>query len=176
MTASPGCLCSLVNPDSLKNKIPVREIYMKMALAEARRAAHRDEVPVGAVLVKDGKVVQRGFNRTRMERDPTQHAEMVVITRYAKKNKNERLTDVSLYVTLEPCAMCAGAVVQSRIPLVVYGCADPKAGACGSVLRVLPNRKLNHRPVVVKKILARECAKVLSGFFREKRMRGKPRK
>src|SRR5438105_3376333 len=142
---------------------------MRKALLQAKRAARKEEVPIGAVLVEKGQVVAEAHNLTRTNADPTAHAEMVVIQKAARKIKNERFPKTALYVTLEPCAMCAGAIVQARIPLVVYGADDPKAGACGSVVRVLPNRKLNHRPHVVKGVLGEEAAELLKGFFKKRR-------
>jgi tRNA(adenine34) deaminase len=143
--------------------------FMHLALREARQAQKKDEVPVGAVLIQNGKVLARGHNLTRTHRDPTAHAEMVVLKKAARKIRNERLLGTTLYVTLEPCAMCAGAIIQARIPVVVFGAKDPKAGACGSVLKVLPHKKLNHRPQVVKGVMAKESAQILKDFFRRKR-------
>src|SRR5262245_13096889 len=119
--------------------------FMKAALAEARRAAAEDEVPVGAVLVKDGEIVSRDRNRRERLHDPTAHAEMLAITSAAAELETWRLEGCTLYVTLEPCAMCAGAVVLARIPRVVYGATDPKAGAAGAVVELLRHPKLNHR-------------------------------
>ena len=144
---------------------------MSLALQDAQKAAEKDEVPVGAILVKGGKVIARAHNLTKTKKDPTSHAEIVLLQKACKKLKNERFENTALYVTLEPCAMCAGAIVQARIPLVVYGAEDPKAGACGSVFRVLPNKKLNHRPKVVGGVMAAEAVEVLRGFFRGKRKR-----
>jgi len=142
---------------------------MMQALVLARQAARKGEVPVGAIVVRSGKIVSKGMNLTRTDHDPSAHAEMVAIRLAAAKLGNERLTDCVLYVTLEPCAMCAGVIVQARLPLVVYGAADPNAGACGSALRVIPNKKLNHRPKVVKGILAEEAGEILRAFFRRRR-------
>jgi len=128
---------------------------------------------VGAVLLQAGKVLASGHNLTRTRKDPTAHAEMVVIQKAIKKIKNERLGETTLYVTLEPCAMCAGAIVQARIPTVVFGAKDPKAGACGSVLKVMPNKRLNHRPKVIKGVLKKECGETLKEFFRGRRGRRK---
>jgi len=142
---------------------------MTLAIKMARRAFDKEEVPVGAVLVlEDGSTIS-GHNQTRTWRDPTAHAEMVVIKKAIRKIKNERFVGTALYVTLEPCAMCAGAIIQARIPLVVFGASDPKAGACGSVLKVLPNKRLNHRPQVIGGVLGEECAGILKEFFRRKR-------
>ncbi|MCG3204193.1 MAG: tRNA-specific adenosine deaminase [Elusimicrobia bacterium] len=142
---------------------------MQRALAGAASAARKGEVPVGALLVRDGHVIAKGHNLTRTKRDPTAHAEVVVIQEAVKKLKNERFLNTILYVTLEPCAMCAGAIVQARIPQVVFGAKDPKAGACGSVFKILPNRKLNHRPIVVKGVLAEESVGLLRTFFKKRR-------
>lgn len=143
--------------------------FMQAALAEAKRAAAEDEAPVGAVLVKAGKIVARDRNRRERLHDPTAHAEMLVITAAAAELESWRLTDCTLYVTLEPCAMCAGAVVLARIPRVVYGAADPKAGAGGSVLDVLRHPKLNHRADVTGGVMAEECGALLVEFFARKR-------
>lgn len=147
------------------------ETFMTKALALAERAAKKGEVPIGALLVKAGKVISHAHNQTRTWHDPTAHAEIVAIQKAVPKIKNERFLEAILYVTKEPCAMCAGAIVQARIPLVVYGAKDPKMGACGSALKVLPHRKLNHRPVVVSGVLAEESATLLKDFFRERRKR-----
>jgi tRNA(adenine34) deaminase len=142
---------------------------MLAALAQARLAETKGEVPIGAVLVANGRVVARSHNRTRLDRDPTAHAEIVLIRKAIRKIRNERFLNTALYVTLEPCAMCAGAIVQARIPLVVYGAEDPKAGACGSVFTVLPSPRLNHRPEVVPGVEALESARLLSAFFKRRR-------
>jgi len=144
--------------------------FMSKALVEARKAADRGEVPVGAVVVHDGKMVGRGHNRPISKKDPTAHAEVIALRSAARKLGNYRLTDCDLYVTLEPCAMCVGAVVQARIRRLVYGTSDPKSGAVRSVMR-FPFRKLNHRPTISSGIMADECADVLRAFFREKRRR-----
>lgn len=142
--------------------------YMRLALAQAKRAGDRGEVPVGAVLVSQGRVVSRGHNRPLRESDPTAHAEILAIRRACRKRKNSRLTDCDLYVTLEPCAMCLGAIVQARLRQVVYGAPDPKAGAVRSVMK-FPFEKLNHRPEVKGGLLAEECGLVLKEFFGPKR-------
>lgn len=145
--------------------------YMQKALGLARVAARRGEVPIGALLIQDGKILARGYNLTKTWHDPTAHAEIVVLQKAAQKIKNERILRSVLYVSLEPCAMCAGAIVQARIEKVVFGAKDPKAGACGSVLKVFPNRKLNHQPNVIKGILAEESGQLLKDFFRKRRFR-----
>ena len=149
--------------------------FMKAALAEARRAAAEDEVPVGAVLVKDGRIVTRDRNRRERLHDPTAHAEMLAITSAAAELETWRLEGCTLDVTLEPCAMCAGAVVLARIPRVVYGATDPKAGAAGSVMEILRHPKLNHRAEVTGGVLAEECGSVLAEFFAGKRAAAKGR-
>lgn len=144
---------------------------MKAALREAARAATRGEVPVGAVVVRNGRIVARGSNRPVAASDPTAHAEVVAIRRAARKAGNYRLTECDLYVTVEPCPMCLGAAVQARLGRIVYGAADPKAGAVASVME-FPFRKLNHRPDVVGGVMAAECASLLREFFRRRRARG----
>jgi tRNA(adenine34) deaminase len=146
----------------------LEEIFMRFALAEARKAMSRGEVPVGAVLVADGKILSRGYNQSIGKHDPTAHAEIVAIRKAGAKRRNYRLAGCDLYITLEPCAMCLGAVVQARIRKVVYGAADPKAGAVRSVMR-FPFGKLNHRPEIRSGLLADECAEMLREFFRAKR-------
>lgn len=145
--------------------------FMRAALAEARKAATRGEVPVGAVVVRHGRVVARGFNRPIGRTDPTAHAEITALRRAASKAENYRLPDCDIYVTLEPCAMCLGALVQARIRRIVYGARDPKAGAVASAMR-FPFARLNHRPEVRGGVLEDECAALLRGFFRERRGRG----
>ena len=159
----------LVHPSAVATAMDVH--FMRSALALAREAAVVGEVPVGALVVRDGRIVGKGYNLTRTKFDPTAHAEVVALRGAAKKLKNERLLGCDLYVTLEPCAMCAGAIVQARVARLVYGAPDPKAGACGSVIRVVPNKKLNHRPTVVRWLLAEESAELLTGFFRARRDR-----
>ena len=147
------------------------EHFMRLALREAERALNRDDVPVGAVLVHDGEVLGAGHNERELRQDPSAHAEMIALRAGARALGSWRLLDTVLYVTLEPCAMCAGAIVLGRIPRVVYGTADPKAGAAGSVLDILAEPRLNHRPAVEGGLLARECAALLVGFFAARRGR-----
>ena len=142
---------------------------MEAALAEARLAAVGGEVPIGAVVVREGAIVARGQNRVLRDVDPTAHAEIVALRAAAAALGNYRLAGCTLYVTLEPCAMCAGAMIHARLDRVVYGAADPKAGACGSVLAVLNHSQLNHQMEVAQGILAEESAELLRGFFRERR-------
>jgi tRNA(adenine34) deaminase len=145
------------------------EYFMRLAIREAERALPHDDVPVGAVVVHDGEVLGAGHNERELRQDPSAHAEMIAIREAARALGSWRLLDTVLYVTLEPCAMCAGAIVLGRIPRVVYGTADPKAGAAGSVLNVLAEPALNHRPEVAGGLLAAECAELLLAFFRSRR-------
>ena len=143
--------------------------FMRAALAEAGKAAARGEVPVGAVVVRQGRIVARGANRPITSSDPTAHAEIVALRKAAKKSGNYRLPDCELYVTIEPCAMCLGAIVQARVRRVVYGAPDPKAGAVSSTMR-FPFGRLNHRPEVLSGVLAAESAALLRDFFRARRI------
>jgi tRNA(adenine34) deaminase len=143
---------------------------MRAALAEAHAAAEAGEVPVGAVAVVDGAIVARGQNRVLRDVDPTAHAEIVAMRAAAKALGNYRLSECELYVTLEPCAMCAGAMIHARLKRLVYGAADPKAGAAGSVLEVLNYPRLNHALAVTSGPLAEECGEVLRQFFRARRL------
>jgi tRNA(adenine34) deaminase len=143
--------------------------FMAIAIAEARKALEHDDVPVGAVVVHQGEVVGAGHNERERRQDPTAHAETLALQAAARRRGSWRLLDCTLYVTLEPCAMCAGAIVLARVPRVVYGTADPKAGAAGSVLDVLAEPRLNHRPAVEGGVLADECAGLLREFFAARR-------
>jgi tRNA(adenine34) deaminase len=142
---------------------------MHLALVEAERAIEHGDVPVGAVVVRGGEPVGAGHNERERRRDPTAHAEMLALQEAARALGSWRLLDTTLYVTLEPCAMCAGAIVLARVPQVIYGTADPKAGAAGSVLDVLAEPRLNHRPGVLGGVLAEECAALLVEFFASRR-------
>jgi tRNA(adenine34) deaminase len=144
---------------------------MDLALREARRALEHDDVPIGAVVVHHGEVIGVGHNERELLEDPTAHAEVLALRAAAAALGSWRVLESTLYVTLEPCAMCAGAIVLSRIPRVVYGCTDPKAGAAGSVLDILAQPRLNHRPEVVGGVLADECAGLLRAFFAQRRGR-----
>ncbi|MDO5491165.1 MAG: tRNA adenosine(34) deaminase TadA [Bacillota bacterium] len=145
------------------------ESFMRRALAEAKKAETLGEVPVGAVIVHDGRVIARGHNRTQTDRDPTAHAEMIAIREAAKVLGGWRLPDCVMFVTLEPCSMCAGAIVWSRIDRLIIGAMDPKAGACGSVFNIPQERKLNHYTQIETGLLADECGGLLKAFFRERR-------
>ncbi len=145
------------------------EILMRAALDEARASATEGEVPIGAVIAVNGVIVGRGQNRVLRDVDPSAHAEMVAMRVAAQAIGNYRLVDCDLFVTLEPCAMCAGAMIHARLRRLVFGAADPKAGAAGSVLEVLNHPRLNHQMVVTAGILAEECGALLRDFFRERR-------
>ena len=153
---------------------PLHLAHMEMALEEAELAAAADEVPVGAVIVSTEKgIIARAHNQREQLVDPTAHAEMIAITQAATALRSWRLDGCIIYVTLEPCPMCAGAVVQARIPLVVFGCTDPKAGACDTLFRITSDPRLNHRAHVIGGVLSDRCAAVLSAFFAAKRKFGK---
>jgi tRNA(adenine34) deaminase len=146
---------------------------MRLAIREAEAAAAEDEVPIGAVILRGGQVIASAHNQREQLRDPTAHAEMIAITQAAGVLGDWRLEGCTLYVTLEPCPMCAGAIVLARIPRVVYGAADPKAGAAQSLFQLLSDARLNHRAEVTAGVLAEECGKLLSRFFEQKRREGK---
>lgn len=143
--------------------------YMRMALDQARAGADEEEVPVGAILIWNDRILARGSNRTIRDCDPTAHAEIVVLREGAKQLGNYRLTGATLYVTVEPCAMCAGAMVQARIARLVYGCDDPRGGAVRSCFTLLDHSALNHRVDVTCGVLAADCAAVLQTFFASRR-------
>jgi tRNA(adenine34) deaminase len=150
-----------------------KDDLMSLAFAEARSAELRGEAPIGAVLVREATVIAAAGNRTRELSDPTAHAEMIVIREAAAKVGSERLIGCDLYVTLEPCVMCAGAMVNARIGRVVYGCDDPKAGACATLFTIGEDARLNHRFPVTRGVLAEECANRLRSFFAALRAQGK---
>lgn len=142
---------------------------MQLALALAQEAAEQGEVPVGAIVMKDGVVIGRGRNAPIGNHDPSAHAEMMALREAAQAIGNYRLVDCTLYVTLEPCAMCAGAIQHARIARLVYGASDPKTGACGSVVNLMAETKLNHHCEVTAGVLAEECGATLSAFFKQRR-------
>ncbi len=148
---------------------PRDSYFMRLALREARRALEHEDVPIGAVLVQGGEVLAVAHNERELSQDPTAHAEILAVRRGALAVGSWRLLDAVLYVTLEPCAMCAGALVLARVSRVIYGASDPKAGACGSVLDVLGEPRLNHRPSVAGGLLTAECAELLVEFFASRR-------
>src|SRR5450432_176570 len=148
---------------------PRDDYFMHLALREAEHALEHADVPIGAVVVQGGEVVAAAHNERELRQDPTAHAELIALREAARAAGSWRVLDSVIYVTLEPCAMCAGAIVLARVPRVVYGASDPKAGACGSVLDVLAEPRLNHRPEVAGGLLAQECGDLLSGFFASRR-------
>ena len=151
------------------------EMWMREAIAEAQKALAADEVPIGAIVVQEptGKIIGRGHNRRENDHDPTAHAEILALRDAAHTIGHWRLLDCVLVVTLEPCPMCAGAAVNARIPKLIYGCADPKAGAVRTLFRLCDGERLNHRVAVEEGVLAEECAELLRGFFRAQRALGK---
>lgn len=147
--------------------------YMQKALQQAQVADSLDEVPIGAVIVHQGRVIAAAHNQREMLHDPTAHAEMLAITQAAEALGDWRLLDCALYVTLEPCPMCAGAIVNARIPWVIFGATDPKAGAATSLFQLLNDHRLNHRCEVVPGVMALECGEIITDFFRRQRQLGK---
>jgi tRNA(adenine34) deaminase len=143
--------------------------YLQAAIAEAQDAEANGEVPVGAVVLHDGKIIGRGQNRVLRDSDPTAHAEIVALREAGRALANYRLEDCTLYATLEPCAMCAGAILHARVSRLVYAAPDPKAGACGSVLSVMNHPQLNHKVEVTSGLLAEECGSMLTNFFLKRR-------
>jgi tRNA(adenine34) deaminase len=157
---------------SLESAYESDELWMHEALRTAQRALEAGEVPVGAVVVHEGRIVGRGFNRNLTDSDPTAHAEVIALRDAGKTIGNYRLLDCELFVTIEPCAMCSGALVHARIRRLVYGADDPKAGAVRSVMRVLNHPELNHHVEVRSGILAGQCMELLQEFFRARRTQG----
>jgi tRNA(adenine34) deaminase len=148
---------------------PLDEHFMRLAIREAELALAHDDVPVGALVVRDGEVIGAGHNERELRNDPTAHAEMIALREASRALGSWRVLDSVLYVTLEPCAMCAGAMVLARVPRVIYGAPDPKAGAAGSVIDVLGEPRFNHRPDVAGGLLAADCGALLTGFFGSRR-------
>jgi tRNA(adenine34) deaminase len=151
----------------------MHEHFMRLALDEAEQALREAEVPVGAVIIQRDRVVAAAHNQREQLHDPTAHAEMIAITQAAASLQSWRLDDCTLYATLEPCPMCAGAIVQARIPVVVYGATDSKAGAVHSLFRLLDDARLNHRCMIVPGVLAEPCGAILTRFFEQQRRLGK---
>ncbi|MBI5760865.1 MAG: nucleoside deaminase [Planctomycetales bacterium] len=149
------------------------EVYMRRALEQARMAFDADEVPVGAVIVHEGRIIAEAFNQRETLQDPTAHAEMIALTQAAGAIGHWRLLDCTLYVTLEPCPMCAGAIVQARLPTVIYGTTDLKAGACHTLYRITEDSRLNHQATVLGGVLRDECKAILQEFFARQRALGK---
>ncbi len=151
----------------------MHEHFMRLALDEAEQALREAEVPIGAVILHEDRVIGAAHNQREQLHDPTAHAEMIAITQAADALQSWRLEGCTLYVTLEPCPMCAGAIVQARIPAVVYGASDPKAGAVRSLFRLLDDPRLNHRSMIVPGVLAEPCGAILTRFFEQQRRLGK---
>jgi len=149
------------------------EPYMRRAFQEAQQAMAEEEVPVGAIVVHEGEIIAAAHNQREQLHDPTAHAEMIAITQAAESLGSWRLDNCTLCVTLEPCPMCAGAIIQARIPLVIYGASDPKGGAVGTLYQLLNDSRLNHQSTVVADVLAEECGAILTQFFQMQRQRGK---
>lgn len=154
----------------------IQEKYMKEALKQAKKAYALGEVPIGCVIVREGKIIGRGYNRRNTDKNTLSHAEITAINKASKKVGDWRLEDCTLYVTLEPCQMCAGAIVQARIPEVVMGCMNPKAGCGGSILNILEMPQFNHQVNVTRGVLEEECSLMLKTFFTELRERNKQEK
>ncbi len=152
------------------------EYWMRLAIIEARKAEAKKEVPIGCVIVQNGRIISRGYNLRESNQDPTAHAELIAIKKAARKLSSWRLLDSTLYVTLEPCTMCMGAIILSRIPTVVFGCYDPKGGAAGSLYDFSSDDRLNHRVNLISRILEKECSELLSSFFSCLRSRKKAEK
>jgi len=151
----------------------MHERFMQRALDEAEQALREDEVPIGAIVVHEGRVIAQAHNQREQLHDPTAHAEMIAITQAAEARQSWRLDGCTLYVTLEPCPMCAGAIVQARTPTVVYGATDPKAGAVRTLYQLLDDPRLNHRCEIVAGVMADPCGQILSRFFQTQRRLGK---
>lgn len=149
------------------------EYYMGLAIAEARKAEALGEVPIGAVIVRDGQVVGRGYNLRETAKDPLAHAELIAIKEASETMGGWRLIGATLYVTLEPCPMCAGAIVQARVPRIVYGAMDPKAGCAGSLMNLLQEERFNHQVEMIQGVREEECSELLKNFFRSLRERRK---
>ena len=154
----------------------IQEKYMKEALKQARKAYALGEVPIGCVIVHEGRIIGRGYNRRNTDKNTLAHAEITAINKASRKIGDWRLEDCTLYVTLEPCQMCAGAIVQARIPEVVMGCMNPKAGCAGSILNILDMPEFNHQVAVTRGVLENECSEMLKTFFVELRERNKAEK
>jgi tRNA(adenine34) deaminase len=152
------------------------DYWMQRAIAEAGKARIKDEVPIGCVIVREGRIIARGHNLRETTQDPTAHAELIAIKKAARKCGSWRLLDTTLYVTLEPCAMCMGAIVLSRIPMVVFGCYDPKGGAAGSLFDLSDDPRLNHRVQLLPGIMEAHCSTLLRDFFKELRKRNRSRR
>ncbi len=147
------------------------EKYMRQALTQARKAAALGEVPIGCVIEYEGKIIGRGYNRRKTDKNTLSHAELIAIKKASKKMEDWRLEECTMYVTLEPCQMCSGAIVQARIPRVVIGCMNPKAGCAGSILNILQEPRFNHQVDITYGVLEKECSSILTEFFKDLRLR-----
>ena len=157
-------------------KMTIEEHYMKEAIRQAKKAAALKEVPIGCVIVYDGRIIARGYNRRTVDKNVLAHAEIIAMRKACRILGDWRLEDCTMYVTLEPCPMCAGAIVQARIPKVVIGCMNPKAGCAGSVLNLLQIAGFNHQVEIVQGVCQEECSSMLSSFFKELRKKKKQKK
>ncbi len=151
------------------------ERYMGVAIESAKIAEDNGDVPIGAVIVREGRIIAKAYNQREQLQDPTAHAEIIALTQAASAVENWHLEGCTIYVTLEPCCMCAGALVLSRMDRLVFGCSDPKAGACGSLYNIVTDERLNHRVEVTSGVLADQCSKQLQNFFQKKRRQNKAR-
>src|SRR5215471_16081243 len=158
-----------ISPDAELKRSTADAAWMRVALEQARIAAQAGEVPVGALVTKDGEIVGQGHNRNLLDSDPSAHAEIVALREAAARLGNHRLGGCEMFVTIEPCVMCAGAMVHARLSRLVFGASDPKAGACGSVMQVINHPKLNHRMDVTAGVLADRCSEILTVFFQSRR-------
>ena len=158
--------------NTVKNTLPNDEYFMAEAIKEAQKAFLIDEVPIGAVLVYNDKIFARAHNKKITKKSSIAHAEIEVIQKATKKNGDWRLKDMTLYITVEPCLMCAGAIIHSRIGKIVYGCKEPKMGAINSIYKVFNNKKAHHKPIVKTGVLEKDCGDIISRFFKDKRKRG----
>lgn len=145
------------------------EEFMKVAIEMANKAYKKDEVPVGAIVVKDNKIIARGYNKRQKTQDATLHAEIIAIKKACKKLHTFRLNDCTLFVTLEPCAMCSGAIINARVGKVVFGCYDAKYGCCGSIYNLPEDKRFNHNPTIIGGVMEKECRELLTSFFESKR-------
>ena len=175
-TKSERKIMSTENTDLCTEQKKLDEKYMREALRQARKAYKLDETPIGCVIVHDGQIIGRGYNRRNTDKSPLAHAEISAIKKASRKLGDWRLEECTLYVTLEPCQMCAGAIIQSRVTRVVVGCMNPKAGCAGSVLNLLDVKAFNHQARLTTGVLEEECSALMTGFFRELRERKKMQK
>lgn len=175
-TKSERKIMSTENTELCTEQKKLDEKYMKEAIRQAKKAYKLDETPIGCVIVHDGRIIGRGYNRRNTDKSPLAHAEITAIKKASKKLGDWRLEECTLYVTLEPCQMCAGAIIQSRVTRVVVGCMNPKAGCAGSVLNLLDVKAFNHQAELTTGVLEEECSALMTGFFRELRERKKMQK